>query len=111
MARILFALVFAAASLAGARAGGEDSKAAAIRDALATGQPIVLAIAAEFPARVAGQNTRIIETTMFMGRKQRVLVTHLGYPELKGSAMIYAVGVDRPEFEALLAGITRAPNR
>ena len=67
--------------------------------------------AAEFPARVAGQNTRIIETTMFMGRKQRVLVTHLGYPELKGSAMIYAVGVDRPEFEALLAGITRAPNR
>lgn len=70
-----------------------------------------MAIAAEFPARVAGQDTRIIETTMFMGVKQRVLVTHLGFPELKGSAMIYAVGVDRQEFDAILAGIARAPQR
>lgn len=70
-----------------------------------------MSVAAEFPARVAGQDTRIIETTMFMGVKQRVLVTHLGYPDLKGSVMIYAVGMDRQEFEALLAGITRTPKR
>jgi hypothetical protein len=66
-------------------------------------------IAAEFPTRVAGQDTRIIETTMFMGREQRVLVAHLGFPDVKGSAMVYASGMDRKEFEAILAGIVRAP--
>ena len=49
MARILFALVLAAGIVA-AHAGGDEGKAAIIRDALAAGQPIVLAIAAEFPA-------------------------------------------------------------
>ena len=44
---------------------------------------------------------------MFMGRKQRVLVAHLGFKDQPASVMIYAVGVDRPEFESLLAGITR----
>lgn len=67
-----------------------------------------MAIAAEFPARVAGQDTKIIETSMFMGRKQRVLVAHLGFEDRKASAMIYAVGVDRREFESILAGISRA---
>lgn len=66
-------------------------------------------VAAEFPARVAGQDTKIIETAMFMGREQRVLVAHLGFPDVKGSAMIYATGMDRKEFEAILAGIARAP--
>jgi hypothetical protein len=66
-----------------------------------------MAIAAAFPARAAGQDTHIIETTMFMGRQQRVLVAHLGFPELKGSAMIYARGIDREEFAAILAGISR----
>jgi hypothetical protein len=70
-----------------------------------------MAIAAEFPARVAGQDTRIIETTMFMGRKQRVLVTHVGFPDQKGSAMIYAVGMERDEFAAILTGIARVPQR
>jgi hypothetical protein len=70
-----------------------------------------MAIAAEFPARVAGQDTRIIETTMFMGRKQHVLVAHLGFPDLNGSAMIYATGMGRDEFAAILAGISRAPQR
>lgn len=44
---------------------------------------------------------------MFMGRKQRVLVTHLGFQDQTASVMIYAVGVDRREFESILAGITR----
>ena len=67
-----------------------------------------MAVASEFPARVAGQDTKIIETSMFMGRQQRVLVAHLGFKDQKASAMIYAVGVDRREFESILAGITRA---
>lgn len=66
-----------------------------------------MAAESEVPARVAGEDTTIIETSMFMGRKQRVLVTHLGFEDQKASAMIYAVGVDRREFEAILAGITR----
>lgn len=66
-----------------------------------------MAVASEFPARVAGQNTTIIETSMFMGRKQRVLVTHLGFQDQTASVMIYTVGVDRREFESILAGITR----
>jgi hypothetical protein len=67
-------------------------------------------VAAEFDARVAGQNTKIIETAMFMGREQRVLVAHLGFPDVKSSAMIYATGMDRKEFTAILAGIARAPH-
>lgn len=70
-----------------------------------------MATAAEFPARVAGRDTRIIETTMFMGRKQRVLVAHVGFPDRKGSAMVYAAGLDREEFAAILAGIALAPQR
>jgi hypothetical protein len=70
-----------------------------------------MASAAEFPARVAGQGTSIVETTMFMGREQRVLVAHLAFPDVKGSAMIYATGMDRKEFEAILAGIARVPRR
>ena len=66
-----------------------------------------MAIASEFPAHVAGQQTRIIETTMFMGRKQRVQATHLGFKDQSAGVMIYAVGMDRREFESLLAGITR----
>ena len=41
-----------------------------------------------FPARVAGQDTKIIETSMFMGTKQRVLVAHLGFKDQKASAML-----------------------
>jgi hypothetical protein len=70
-----------------------------------------MAAAAEFPARAAGQETTIIETTMFMGRKQRVLVAHLGFPDVEGSAMIYTTGVDRQEFATILAGLARAPTR
>jgi hypothetical protein len=70
-----------------------------------------MAVGAEFPARVAGQDTRIIETTMFMGQKQRVLVAHVAFQDLQGSAMIYASGINREEFASILAGIARAPQR
>ena len=66
-----------------------------------------MAIAAEWPARVAGQETRIIETSMFMGQTQRVFVAHLSFRTPQSSAMIYARGVDRREFEAILAGVKR----
>lgn len=66
-----------------------------------------MAVAAKYPARVAGQDTTIIETSLFMGQKQRVLVTHLGFKDQQGSAMIYAVGIDRKEFESLLSGVAR----
>ena len=70
-----------------------------------------MTVAAEFPARVAGQATKIIETTMFMGLKQRVLAAHAGFPDARGSAMFYARGMDREEFATILAGITRAPRK
>jgi hypothetical protein len=41
-----------------------------------------------------------------MGRQQRVLVAHAGFPDRKGSVMVYAVGMAREEFAAILAGIT-----
>ena len=56
-----------------------------------------MAIASGFPAQVAGQQTRIVETTMFMGRKQRVLATHLGFQDQRAAVMIYAIGMDRRE--------------
>ena len=61
----------------------------------------------EWPAHVAGHETRIIETSMFMGRQQRVLVAHLQFGPPESSAMIYARGLDRREFASILAGIKR----
>lgn len=63
---------------------------------------------AEWPARVAGRSTQIVETSVFMGRPQRAFVVHLGFDRPEAAAMIYATGVERSEFEKLLAGITRA---
>ena len=65
--------------------------------------------AATWPARVAGQQTEIIETSFFMGRPQRVFVVHLAFKDPAATAMIYATEVERAEFEALLAGVTRSP--
>ena len=56
-------------------------------------------------------DTKILETTMFMGRKQRVLATHLGFRDVRGSVMIYAQGMEREEFARLLAGLTRTAAR
>jgi hypothetical protein len=44
-----------------------------------------------------------------MGRKQRVLVTYLNFVDPEAKAMIYATGVDRKEFEAILSGVKIAP--
>jgi len=64
-----------------------------------------MAMAAEWPLVVAGQNTRIIETSQFMGSRRRVLVTHLSFSEPKAAAMIYTTGIEREEFEKLLSGV------
>jgi len=66
-----------------------------------------MVVAAEWPARVAGQDTRIIETSMFMGRPQRVLVVHLAFSAPRSTAMVYATGLERRDFESLLAGLER----
>jgi len=68
-------------------------------------------VAAEWPVMVAGQNTKVVETSLFMGRKQRVLVTYLHFFDPEANAMLYASGVDRKEFEALLSGIKIAAPR
>ena len=65
--------------------------------------------ASEWPALVAGQKTKIIETSRFMGRQQRVLVTHLRFSNPEAQAMFYASGLNRTEFEAVLAGVAPAP--
>jgi hypothetical protein len=65
-----------------------------------------MAVAAQWPVKVAGQDTHIIETSIFMGHPQRVLVTHLTFSTPRASAMIYAVGLTRSEFETVLAGVT-----
>jgi hypothetical protein len=64
-----------------------------------------IAVAAEWPAQVAGQKTKCYETSMFMGRKQRVLVTYLNFADPEAKAMLYATGVDRKEFEVVLSGV------
>ena len=68
------------------------------------GGPMV--IANQTPAIVAGQETKIIETSMFMGDAQRVLVTHLSFTNPEATAMIYAKGLKIEEFQALLANLS-----
>src|SRR5262245_45955539 len=62
-------------------------------------------VAAKSPVRVAGQQTEILETSIFMGHPQRVFVVHLAFTDPDASAMIYVTGMDRPEFESILAGV------
>jgi len=66
---------------------------------------------AEWPATAAGQPVKIFETAMFMGRQQRVLVTYLHLAAPEANAMLYAKGIDRAEFEALLGGVSIAGKR
>jgi hypothetical protein len=42
-----------------------------------------------------------------MGRPQRVFVVHLAFTNPDATAMIYATGMERSEFEAILATATR----
>jgi len=62
-------------------------------------------VAAEWAVSVAGQSTNVFETSMFMGDKQRVLVTYLHFTNPEANAMLYASGLERREFETLLSGI------
>lgn len=62
---------------------------------------------AEWPATVAGQATQVLEADLFMGYAQRVLVTHLVLPGAQ--LMLYAKGLNQPEFLALLAAIELRP--
>ena len=64
-----------------------------------------MTVAAERPVVVAGQKMKIFETSMFMGRKQRVLVTYLKFVDPEAKAMIYASGVGSKEFEGILSGV------
>ena len=64
-----------------------------------------MAIASQQPVTVAGQQTAIVETSMFMGRQQKVLVTYLKFADPEARAMIYADGLTVAEFEALLGRI------
>lgn len=68
-----------------------------------------MTVAAEWPIMVAGQKTKVIETSLFMGRKQRVLVTYLNFADPEAKAMLYASGFDRKGFEAILSGLKLAP--
>jgi hypothetical protein len=65
---------------------------------------------AEWAAVLGGQPVRVLETDLFMGRPQQVLVTHL---ELSTPAaaqlMLYATGLTREEFGAILAAVRWAP--
>jgi len=57
--RLLFVLLafVAIAGSGGASAGGDEDKAQAVRDALAAGQPVVLALAKKLPAADSGDET------------------------------------------------------
>jgi hypothetical protein len=62
-------------------------------------------VTAEWAVSVAGQSTKVFETSMFMGSKQRVLVTYLHFTNPEANAMLYASGLERREFETLLSGV------
>lgn len=62
-------------------------------------------VEAEWPVSVAGRNTKIFETSLFMGSEQHVLVTCLHFTSPEANAMPYASGLDPQEFEAILSGV------
>jgi hypothetical protein len=62
-------------------------------------------VAAEWPVSVAGQDTKVLETSLFMGRKRSVLVTYLHFTNPEANAMLYASGLDLSEFRSLLSGV------
>jgi hypothetical protein len=62
-------------------------------------------VAAEWAVSIAGQSTKVFETSIFMGSKQRVLVTYLHFTNPEANAMLYASGIEPLEFEALLSGV------
>jgi hypothetical protein len=61
-----------------------------------------LAAAEEWPAVVAGQAASVIRTSQFMGKSQEVLVTHLRRESPAAYGLVYASGLDREGFMAIL---------
>lgn len=59
----------------------------------------------EWSRRVAGEETRVVETSHFFGRPKRVLVTHLRRPSGGATALVYATGMEVEEFGRLLDGV------
>ena len=64
---------------------------------------------AEWPTTVAGQAVKVYETDYFMGRKQRVLVTYLRFANPEAQLMLYATGLTRAQFMAILAQARAQP--
>lgn len=59
--------------------------------------------AKQWKTRIAGQETEAVETEMFMGYKQRVLVTWLERPGGGGRFMMYSRNIPRETFDKILA--------
>jgi len=59
--------------------------------------------AKQWKTRIAGQETEAAETEVFMGVKQRVLVTWLERPEGGGRFLMYAKNMPRETFDGILA--------
>jgi hypothetical protein len=68
------------------------------------GGPMV--VANSYPAVVAGKDMTISETSMFMGKSQRVLVLHLDLSGAGSRALIYSEGMLLQEFRSLLSQVT-----
>jgi hypothetical protein len=64
---------------------------------------------AQWPATVAGQAVQVYETDYFMGQKQRVLVTYLRFTTPEAHIMLYAAGLTRADFMAVLARARHQP--
>jgi hypothetical protein len=58
--------------------------------------------AKQWKVTIAGQETEVAETTMFMGLQQQVLVTWLERPGGAGRFMMYAGNVPRDTFNRML---------
>jgi len=61
-----------------------------------------LRTARSWPVRVAGREAHILETETFLGREQKVLVTHLRFEQPEARVMIYAQGMTLGAFRRLL---------
>lgn len=68
-----------------------------------------MAISQSYPVKVLGQQTKLLETSMFFGSEQRVLVTHVSLEEPKAVLMIYSPNLEREEFTALVTSLKRRP--
>jgi hypothetical protein len=62
--------------------------------------------AKQWKAKVAGQQTEVAETEMFMGIQQQVLVAWLERPGGAGRFMMYAANMPRKTFDKILSGMS-----